>query len=202
MKIFCVGRNYIAHAEELNNPVPDEPLIFIKPATALLLKNRPLYYPAFTENLHYEGELVLKICKNGKYVQPEFASDHYDSIGFGIDFTARDIQERLKKAGHPWELSKAFDQSAAVSDFTPIEKYQSDSIHFHLEKNGEVVQEGNTSQLIYNFTFLITFISTYFKLLTGDLIFTGTPAGVGPVTREDVLDGFIEGEHLITCKIK
>lgn len=202
MKIFCVGRNYVAHAEELRNPVPDAPIIFLKPSTALLLKNKPLYYPDFTKNLHYEGELVIKICKNGKHIHPEFACAHYDAIGFGIDFTARDIQERLKKAGHPWELSKAFDQSAAVSNFTSIDNFQSDNIRFHLEKNGEVVQEGNTSQLIYNFTFLITFISIYFKLLAGDLIFTGTPAGVGPVTPGDVLDGFIEGEHQITCKIK
>ena len=202
MKIFCVGRNYHEHAEELNNPVPDYPLIFMKPSTALLVNNKPLYYPTFTKDLQYEAEIVLKICKNGRHVLPAFASSYYDQIAFGIDFTARDIQNKLKEEGHPWELAKAFDNSAALSAFIPMEEMKSKTIHFYLEKNEEVVQNGNTADLIFPFNYLITYLSQYFRLQEGDLIYTGTPAGVGPVAINDTLTGFIENRELLVCEIK
>jgi len=202
MKIICIGRNYRAHAAELNNPIPKYPLVFMKPASALLVNNKPLYYPAFTKELHYEAEIVLKICKNGRHIDPNFASTYYDHIAFGIDFTARDVQQSLKQKGHPWELSKAFDFSAGLSPFVGIANLDSSNIHFELKKNDVVVQKGNTADLIFDFNYLIGFISQYFMLQVGDLIYTGTPAGVGPVQIGDTLDGFIEGEHLISCEIK
>jgi 2-keto-4-pentenoate hydratase/2-oxohepta-3-ene-1,7-dioic acid hydratase in catechol pathway len=204
MKIFCIGRNYAEHAKELNNPVPTgEPLIFMKPNTALLVNNKPLYYPDFTKDLHYEGELVLRVCKNGRSVQPEFASRYYDAVAFGVDFTARDVQDRLKSKGHPWEIAKGFDRSAPLSKWVPLEEIPDvNNIHIQLKKNGEVVQDGHTSDLIFSFDSLICHISRYFTLHKGDMIFTGTPAGVGPVQIGDVLEGFIEGNHLLTCSIK
>ena len=204
MKIFCIGRNYAEHAKELNNPVPTgEPLIFMKPNTALLVNNKPIYYPDYTKDLHYEGEIVLRICKNGRSVEPEFASRYYDAVAFGIDFTARDIQDRLKSKGHPWEIAKGFDRSAPLSKFIPLEELSNpQDIHFQLKKNGEVVQDGHTRDLIFTFDSLICHISKYFTLHKGDMIFTGTPAGVGPVQIGDSLEGFIEGKHLLTCNIK
>jgi len=203
MKIFCIGRNYVDHAKELNNPVPSEPLIFMKPPTALLLANRPFYYPDFTKDLHYEGELVLRVCKNGRSVQPEFAGRYYDAIAFGIDFTARDVQDKLKQKGQPWEIAKGFDRSAPLSAFMPIEELRDrQNIHFQLHKNGELVQDGHSADMIFQFNTLICHISRYFTLQKGDYIFTGTPAGVGPVQIGDVLEGFIEGEKKIECRIK
>lgn len=204
MKIFCIGRNYADHAKELNNPVPvGEPLIFMKPNTAMLVNNKPLYYPDFTKDLHYEGEIVLRICKNGRSVQPEFASRYYDAVAFGIDFTARDVQDRLKSKGQPWEIAKGFDRSAPLSKFIPLEELPDPSkIHLQLKKNGEIVQDGHSSDMIFSFDALICHISRYFTLHKGDMIFTGTPAGVGPVQIGDVLEGFIEGRHLLTCHIK
>lgn len=204
MKIFCIGRNYAEHAKELNNPVPTgEPLIFMKPNTALLVNNKPIYYPDYTKDLHYEGEIVLRICKNGRSVEPEFASRYYDAVAFGIDFTARDIQDRLKSKGHPWEIAKGFDRSAPLSKFIPLEELSNpQDIHFQLKKNGEVVQDGHTRDLIFTFDSLICHISKYFTLHKGDMIFTGTPAGVGPVQIGDSLEGFIEGKHLLTCNVK
>jgi acylpyruvate hydrolase len=203
MKIFCIGRNYAEHAKELNNPVPTSPVIFMKPPTALLLNNRPFYYPDFTKNLHYEGEIVLRICKNGRSVQPEFASRYYDAIGFGIDFTARDLQDRLKEKGQPWELAKAFDRSAPISKFIPLEEVKNlQNIHFQTKKNGVVVQDGHTSDMIFTFDAIICAISQYFTLQKGDYIFTGTPAGVGPVLPGDVLEGFLEDALMLRCEIK
>ena len=203
MKIFCIGRNYIDHAKELNNPVPSEPLIFMKPSTALLVNNKPFYHPDFSENIHYEGEIVLRICKNGRSVQPEFASRYYDAVAFGIDFTARDVQDKLKAKGQPWEIAKGFDRSAPISKFIPLTDLKnSRNIDFQLKKNGEVVQDGNTKDLIFSFDTVICHISRYFTLQTNDYIFTGTPAGVGPVAIGDVLDGYIEGQHLLNCRIK
>lgn len=204
MKIFCIGRNYADHAKELNNPVPvGEPLIFMKPNTAMLVNNKPLYYPDFTKDLHYEGEIVLRICKNGRSVQPEFASRYYDAVAFGIDFTARDVQDRLKSKGQPWEIAKGFDRSAPLSKFIPLEELPDPSnIHLQLKKNGEIVQDGHSSDMIFSFDALICHISRYFTLHKGDMIFTGTPAGVGPVQIGDILEGFIEGRHLLTCHIK
>lgn len=203
MKIFCIGRNYIDHAKELNNPVPSEPLVFMKPSTALLVNNKPFYHPDFSNNIHYEGEIVLRICKNGRSVQPEFASRYYDAVAFGIDFTARDLQDKLKSKGQPWEIAKGFDRSAPISKFIPLaELKDKHNIEFQLKKNGEIVQDGNTKNLIFSFDTVICHISRYFTLQTNDYIFTGTPAGVGPVVIGDVLDGYIEGQHLLHCGIK
>ncbi len=203
MKIFCIGRNYADHAKELNNPIPSEPIIFMKPLTAMMVGNKPLYFPDFTNDLHYEGEIVLRVCKNGRSVQPEFAHRYYDSIAFGIDFTARDLQDKLKQKGQPWEIAKGFDRSAPISPWIPIEEIKDrNDIHFQLKKNGEVVQDGHTRDLIFNFDTLICHISRYFTVQKSDLIFTGTPAGVGPVQIGDVLEGFIEDRHLLTCAIR
>jgi len=203
MKIICIGRNYAAHAAELKNAVPKNPMIFMKPPTALLLKNKPLYYPEFTKDLHYEGEIVLKIAKNGRHVQPEFAAEYYSQIAFGIDFTARDLQSKLKEKGHPWEIAKGFDHSAGLSEFVNLSDLQSaDPIRFRMDLNGDTVQDGNTQDLIFNFNTLIIYISKFFKLQQGDLIYTGTPAGVGPVKIGDVLEGFIENKKMISCEIK
>ena len=203
MKIICIGRNYVDHAKELNNPVPKQPLVFMKPPSALLVNNKPLYYPEFTENLHYEAEIVLRICRNGRHVQPEFAHKYYEQIAFGIDFTARDVQSRLKEKGHPWEIAKGFDGSAPISEFMNLDRLLNPkAIEFQLTKNGEIVQSGNTKDLIFSFETLICHVSKYFKLQVGDYIYTGTPAGVGPVKVGDVLEGSIEGKGLLSCEIK
>src|SRR5688572_6206803 len=204
MKIICVGRNYVAHAAELGNEVPDSPMLFMKPHTALLQDNKPMYYPDFTQDLNYEGELVLKICKNGKHIQPEFADLYYDQIGFGIDFTARDLQQKCKEKGHPWEIAKAFDHSAAISkQFLKLSDLPArTSIKFEMQLNDQVVQQGDSALMIYSFTDIICYASKFFKLQLGDYIFTGTPSGVGPVKRGDTLKGSIEGSHLLTCQIK
>ena len=203
MKIFCIGRNYADHAKELNNPVPAEPLIFMKPPTALLVANKPFYYPEFTQDLHYEGEIVLRVAKNGRSVQPEFAHRYYDAVAFGIDFTARDLQDQLKKKGHPWEIAKGFDRSAPLSRFIPLGELQNaQDIHFQLKKNGEVVQDGRTRDLLFPFDTLICHISRYFTLFKGDYIFTGTPAGVGAVQIGDELEGWIEGREMLRCAVR
>ncbi len=203
MKIFCIGRNYVDHAKELNNPVPSEPLVFMKPPTALVVNNKPFFYPDFTRDLHHEGEIVLRVCKNGRSVQPGFAHRYYDAVAFGIDFTARDVQERLKQKGQPWEIAKGFDGSAPLSKWVPLEELRdAKNIHFQLKKNGQVVQNGQTSDLIFPFDALIVHISRYFTLQKGDMIFTGTPAGVGPVQIGDILEGFIEDQLLLHCAVK
>jgi 2-keto-4-pentenoate hydratase/2-oxohepta-3-ene-1,7-dioic acid hydratase in catechol pathway len=202
MKIFCIGRNYAEHAKELKNDIPTKPLIFMKPPTALLTDNKPFYYPDFTKNLHHEVEIVLRVCKNGKQVQPLFASKYYDKIALGIDFTARDLQDALKSKGQPWEIAKAFDNSAVLSDFYDISKYNIENVNFHLTKNGQIVQKGTTQDLIFNFDTLICYISKFFTLQQGDLIYTGTPAGVGAVEIGDLLEGFIEEESVFRCAIK
>ncbi len=204
MKIICVGRNYVAHAEELGNQVPDSPMLFMKPPTAILNDNKPLYYPDFTNDLHYEVELVLKICKNGRHVQPEFADSYYQSIGLGIDFTARDLQQKCKEKGHPWEIAKGWDFSAPLSDeFIDIKELPDPkSIKFGLSLNEKVVQQGDSALMIYSFNDIICYASRFFKLQNGDYIFTGTPAGVGPVKRGDMLTGHLEGRKMLTCEIK
>jgi 2-keto-4-pentenoate hydratase/2-oxohepta-3-ene-1,7-dioic acid hydratase in catechol pathway len=165
MKIFCIGRNYVDHAKELNNPVPSEPLVFMKPNTALLLANRPFYFPDFTNDLHYEGEIVLRICKNGRSVQPEFASRYYDAVAFGIDFTARDLQDKLKAKGQPWEIAKGFDRSGPLSHFISLENLKDpQDIHFQLKKNGNLVQDGHTRDMIFNFDTLIVYLSKFFTI--------------------------------------
>jgi len=202
MKIFCIGRNYSDHAKEMNSPVPERPMVFMKPPTALLINDSPLYYPAFTKNLHYEIEVVLRICKNGRHVDKKFVSNYYEELGLGIDFTARDLQAACKEKGHPWEIAKGFDGSACVSKFIPRDKYDASKLSFSLSKNGEIVQTGNTKDLIFDYDTLIIYISKFFRLQIGDLIYTGTPAGVGPVEIGDVLVGHIEGEKILECEIK
>ncbi|MGX1640752.1 fumarylacetoacetate hydrolase family protein [Sphingobacterium sp. NPDC055431] len=203
MKIIAVGRNYIDHAKELNNPVPEKPVIFLKPDTAVLKDNKDFYYPEFSKDVHYEVELVLRVCNEGKHVSKKFAHKYYDAIGLGIDFTARDLQSELKAKGLPWELAKAFDHSAAVGELIAKEQFNDlQNLNFSLRKNGEMVQEGNSKDMIFDFDSLITFVSQYITLRKGDLIYTGTPAGVGPVQIGDKLEGFLEEKSMFTCQIK
>jgi 2-keto-4-pentenoate hydratase/2-oxohepta-3-ene-1,7-dioic acid hydratase in catechol pathway len=203
MKIICVGRNYVDHAKELGNDIPDEPVIFMKPKSALLQSHTPFYYPEFTNELNYECELVLRICKNGKYVQERHASNYNNGITVGIDFTARDIQDELKKKGLPWEKAKAFDNSAAIGKFVDITPgMNTKSINFCLYKNKELVQQGNSGKMIFSFDSIIAHVSNYFSLNIGDFIFTGTPAGVGECVVGDELEGFLEDQKLLDLSIK
>ena len=203
MKIICIGRNYVDHIRELNNAIPGEPVFFLKPDTALLIRNRPFYYPSFSSDIHYELELVLKINKVGRHIQKEFAGTYFDEIGLGLDMTARDLQENAKKKSLPWAVAKGFDQSAPISRFLPADSFTDHTnINFHLDLNGKTVQKGNSGLMIYSFEDIICHISKYMTLRTGDLVFTGTPAGVGPVKIGDVLEGFLEGENLLKCEIK
>ena len=202
MKIICIGRNYIDHAKELNNPVPKAPIIFMKPSTALLKDGKPYYHPDFSKNIHYELEVVLKISKNGKSISEKFAQDYYDEIGLGIDLTARDIQDVCKEKGHPWEVAKAFDNSAVLGSFIQKSQINAKEIKFQLLKNGQIVQDGNTKDLIFNFEYLISYISQYFTLQKGDLIFTGTPAGVGQISIGDYYEGLLEGSKFLEFRIK
>lgn len=203
MKIICVGRNYADHAKELQNEVPSEPVLFMKPKNALLQNNHPFYHPEFTTNLHFECELVLRVCKNGKHIQEKFADKYYDHISVGIDFTARDLQEKQKAKGLPWEIAKAFDNSAVVGKFIPITpEMDKADINFCLYKNKQLAQAGNTKDLLFSFDFLVSYISRFFTLNIGDLIFTGTPAGVGPVEIGDKMEAFIEDDSLLEFDIK
>lgn len=203
MKIIAIGRNYAEHAKELNNPVPSTPVIFMKPDTALLKDNKPFYHPEFSQDVHHEIEIVLKICKEGKSINEKFASAYYDEIALGIDFTARDIQSRHKEKGLPWELAKAFDNSAPVSNFLPKSKFPDMyDLNFHLDINGAVRQQGSTKDLLFSFEKIITFVSGYITLKKGDLIFTGTPAGVSKVAVGDHLEGYLENEKLLDFYIK
>ncbi|MBS4043227.1 MAG: fumarylacetoacetate hydrolase family protein [Chitinophagaceae bacterium] len=201
MKIFCIGRNYTEHAKELGNAVPEEPVIFIKPKTALIQGNTPFYYPQFSNELHYELELVLQICKNGKYIAEHNAHKYYNQITVGIDFTARDIQNQLKQKGLPWEKAKAWDNSAFVGRWKDISQVNQ-PINFSMNLNGTQVQKGISSDMIYSFNQIVAHISEYFSLNIGDMIFTGTPAGVGECVVSDVLEGFLEKEKLFTVEIK
>lgn len=203
MKIFCVGRNYVEHAKELGNEIPDDPVIFMKPKSALLQPHMPFYYPEFTNELHYECELVLRISKNGKYIQEKFASKYYDAVTVGIDFTARDIQDDLKAKGLPWEKAKAWDNSAAIGKWIPLTGVKNKKdINFCLYKNKELAQQGNSGQMIHNFDKIVSYISNYFSVNIGDLIFTGTPAGVGEIVVGDEVEAFIEDESLLTLDVK
>jgi acylpyruvate hydrolase len=202
MKIFCVGRNYGEHAKELGNAVPENPVIFSKPDTALLKDNAPFYLPDFSNDVHHEVELVIRINKMGKKIQEKFARNYFTEIGLGIDFTARDIQSNLKAKGLPWELAKAFDGSAPLGNFINIEGKELNNIGFSLKKNNELAQQGNSKDMIFSFEQIVAFISTYFTLKVGDLIYTGTPTGVGPVKIGDKLEGFIENELMLSCEIK
>lgn len=203
MKIICIGRNYTKHIEELQNEKPAEPIIFLKPDTAILPKNFPFFIPEFSTDIHHEVEILVKINRVGKHIDPKFAHKYYDEIGLGIDFTARDVQERLKEKGLPWEKSKAFDGSAVIGDFLPKSQFNSlENITFELTSNGKQVQIGNTSHMLWKIDELISYISQYFTLKIGDIIFTGTPEGVERVNPEDVLEGFIEGQKLFRIQVK
>lgn len=203
MKIICIGRNYAEHAKEMNAAVPKEPVFFLKPDTALLKDNQPFYYPDFSTEIHHEIELVLKITKNGKNIDAEFAHKYYDEIGIGIDFTARDIQAMCKEKGLPWEKAKAFDHAAPLGSFIKKEKFPSlQNIHFNLLINGKTVQAGNTKDLLFSFDTIISYVSKFITLKTGDLIYTGTPEGVGPVKIGDRLEGYIEEHKLLNFEIK
>lgn len=202
MKIICIGRNYAEHAKELGNEVPESPVIFIKPDTAVLKKGSDFYIPEFSNDVHYELEVVLKISKGGKYIQEENAGKYFDEIGLGIDFTARDLQSKLKEKGLPWELAKGFDGSAVISDFYPKEHFDLKKLQFSLTKNGEKVQDGNTEMMIFSPEKIIAFVSQYFTLRVGDLIFTGTPKGVGKVAENDILDAFLEDKKVLSLRIQ
>lgn len=203
MKIICIGRNYVEHAQELGNEVPDEPIVFMKPKSALLQAHTPFYYPEFTNELHYECELVLRVCKNGKYIQERHAANYFNGISVGIDFTARDIQDECRKKGLPWEKAKAFDNSAAVGKFIDITPgLNLKNVNFSLQKNNETVQKGNSGKMIFSFDKIISHISNYFSLNIGDLIFTGTPAGVGECVVGDELEAFYEDKSFLKLDIK
>ncbi len=203
MKIIAIGRNYAEHAKELNNPVPTVPVIFMKPDTAVLKDNKPFYHPEFSSDIHHEIELVLKICKEGKHVAEKFASNYFEEIALGVDFTARDIQQKHKEKGLPWELAKAFDNSAPVSRFLPKSKFQElTNLNFKLDVNGTTVQSGNTRDLLFSFEKIIAFVSQYITLKKGDLIFTGTPQGVGKVNIGDHLAGYLEEDKLLDFYIR
>jgi acylpyruvate hydrolase len=203
MKIICIGRNYLEHAKELNNPVPEKPVFFMKPSTALLMPHHPFFYPDFTTDLHYEVELVLKVSKNCKSIQEKFAQDYYQEIGVGIDFTARDLQDECKRKGLPWEMAKAFDSSAPVGRFLDKSRFAaSGSISFGLKINGEWRQRGNSNDMIFSFDKIIAYVSQFVTLKQGDLIFTGTPAGVGPTKIDDHFELFLEDEKLLSFYVK
>jgi 2-keto-4-pentenoate hydratase/2-oxohepta-3-ene-1,7-dioic acid hydratase in catechol pathway len=203
MKIFCIGRNYADHAKELGNEVPEEPVIFMKPKNALIQDHTPFYYPEFTNELHYEVELVFRVNKNGKYIQPKHSVNYLNAISVGIDFTARDIQENLKQKGLPWEKAKAFDNSAAIGKMVDIAADMDiNNINFSLKKNGEVVQKGNSSEMIFKIDNIVSNISNYFSLNIGDLIYTGTPAGVGECVVGDKLEAYLENQKLLEIIIK
>jgi len=203
MKIFCIGRNYVAHAKELGNEIPEEPIVFMKPKSALLQPHTPFYYPEFTNDLHYECELVLRISKNGKYIQEKFASKYYDAVTTGIDFTARDIQDDLKAKGLPWEKAKSWDNSAAIGKWIPFTSIKNKKdMNFCLYKNKELVQQGNSKLMIHDFDSVVAYISNYFSVNIGDMVFTGTPAGVGELVVGDEIEAFIEDDSLLSLEIK
>ncbi|MDR3272287.1 MAG: fumarylacetoacetate hydrolase family protein [Flavobacteriaceae bacterium] len=202
MKIICIGRNYKEHAKELNNEIPQEPVLFLKPDTAVIRSGSELYIPEFTQDLHHEVEVLVKISKVGKYIQPEFAENYFTEIGLGIDFTARDLQTQLKNKGLPWEKAKAFDGAALVGEFLPKENFDLKNLDFSLQKNGKTQQQGNTSDMIFDIPQLISHISQFFTLKTGDLIFTGTPSGVSQVEENDRLEGFLDGKKNFAVFIK
>jgi 2-keto-4-pentenoate hydratase/2-oxohepta-3-ene-1,7-dioic acid hydratase in catechol pathway len=203
MKIVCIGRNYADHAKELGNAVPDEPVVFMKPSSAMIHNSKPFFIPAFTNDVHYELELVYRITNNGRHIEEQFAHRYYDSVGLGIDFTARDIQQKLKAKGLPWEKAKAFDGSAAMGEYVALDSLPDPkNINFQLFKNGEEVQTGQSSHMLHDIDAIIAHVSQYFVLTVGDLIFTGTPAGVGKVEIGDHLLGKLEGKTLLDLRVK
>ncbi|MGM0648394.1 MAG: fumarylacetoacetate hydrolase family protein [Bacteroidota bacterium] len=201
MKIICIGRNYELHAKEFNHAVPQKPVFFLKPDSALLRRNRPFFYPAFSQEIHYELELVIRIDKVGKHIAKKFASSYYSEVALGIDFTARDLQRESKDKGLPWEISKAFDNSAAISPFVPLSDLKH-PLQFSLFQNGKQVQQGNIEDMIFSFDQLIAYVSQFMTLKTGDLLYTGTPAGVGPVAIGDHLQAYLHDKKMLWCDIK
>ncbi|WP_282043097.1 fumarylacetoacetate hydrolase family protein [Winogradskyella flava] len=203
MKLICIGRNYTEHIKELENERPTDPVVFLKPDTSILLKKQPFFIPDFSDDIHHEVEVLVKIKKVGKYIDKKFAHKYYDDIGLGIDFTARDLQAQLKAKGLPWEKAKAFDGAAVIGKWLPKSKFQDiNNINFHLEKNNEIVQSGNTTLMLWKVDEIIEYVSKYFTLKIGDIIFTGTPAGVGKVVANDQLKGYLENEEMFSIKIK
>lgn len=203
MKIICIGLNYANHVKEMKSYSSDEPVFFMKPDTALVTDNKPFYYPAFSKEIHHEVELVLKISKTGKHIETEFANNYFEEIGIGIDFTARDVQAKCKEKGLPWEKAKAFDSSAPIGKFLSKKEFSAVSnINFHLNINGATVQKGNTADLLTPFDKIISYVSTFVTLRQGDLIYTGTPEGVGPVKIGDKLEAFIENKKLLEFEVK
>ena len=203
MKIICIGRNYTKHIEELQNERPSEPVIFLKPDTAILPKNMPFFIPDFSDDIHHEVEIIVKISRVGKYIEPKFAHKYYDEIGLGIDFTARELQSQLKEKGLPWEKAKAFDGSAVIGYFVPKNTFDSlESLNFELTNNGNSVQKGCTTNMLWKIDELIAYVSQYFTLKIGDILFTGTPEGVAKVVTNDVLEGFIEGKSNFRIQVK
>jgi 2-keto-4-pentenoate hydratase/2-oxohepta-3-ene-1,7-dioic acid hydratase in catechol pathway len=203
MKIICIGRNYTKHIEELQNERPDEPVVFLKPDSAILLKQHPFVIPEFSDDIHHEVEILVRINKVGKYIDKKFASNYYDEIGLGIDFTARDLQAKLKEKGLPWEKAKAFDGSAVIGSFLSTKDFSStENINFELKSNGITVQKGNTSHMLWKIDELISYVSQFFTLKIGDIIFTGTPEGVARVKPNDILEGFIEEKKLFRIQVK
>jgi 2-keto-4-pentenoate hydratase/2-oxohepta-3-ene-1,7-dioic acid hydratase in catechol pathway len=203
MKIICIGRNYTNHIQELNNERPSEPVVFMKPDSAVLLKQHPFVIPAFSEDIHHEIELIVRINKVGKYIEPQFAHKYYDEISVGIDFRARELQQKLASQGLPWEKAKAFDGSAVIGDFLDKKQFSSlENLTFELNKNNETVQKGNSNRMLWNIDELISYVSQYFTLKIGDVIFTGTPEGVAVVKPDDVLEGFLEGQKLFRIQVK
>jgi len=203
MKIICIGRNYVAHARELNNEVPTSPVFFMKPDSALVINNRPFFYPEFSKDVHHELEVVIRINRLGRSIEEQFADRYYSEVALGVDFTARDLQAEQKKKGLPWEIAKGFDYSAPISEFFPVEKFGDiHNLSFRLDLNGKTVQDGNTSLMIFSFEKIISYVSRFMTLKTGDLIYTGTPAGVGPVAINDRLEAYLEGEKLMDFPVK
>ena len=203
MKIICIGRNYVAHARELNNEVPDKPVFFMKPDSALVTSNRPFFYPDFSSDVHHELEVVIRINRLGKSIEERYAHRYFNELALGVDFTARDLQAQQKKKGLPWEIAKGFDYSAPISGFYPMDRFGDiHNLSFRLDVNGKTVQDGNTSLMIFSFEKIIAYVSRFMTMKTGDLIFTGTPAGVGPVAINDRLEAYLEGEKLMDFPVK
>ena len=202
MKIICVGKNYLKHIDELNSSKEDEPVIFLKPDTSIIQKNQPFFIPEFSNEIHYEIEIILKFNRLGKHIESKFSNKYFNQISLGIDFTARDFQNKFKERGLPWDISKGFDNSALIGDWKSIKTYDLDNINFRLEKNGKIVQQSNSKNMIWKIDELITYASKYFTIKIGDIMFTGTPEGVGVVSEDDVLEGFLGDEKVFSVKIK
>ena len=202
MKIICVGKNYLKHIDELNSSKEDEPVIFLKPDTSIIQKNQPFFIPEFSNEIHYEIEIILKFNRLGKHIESKFSNKYFNQISLGVDFTARDFQNKFKERGLPWDISKGFDNSALIGDWKSIKTYDLDNINFRLEKNGKIVQQSNSNNMIWKIDELIAYASKYFTIKIGDIMFTGTPEGVGVVSEDDVLEGFLGDEKVFSVKIK